>query len=134
MGSYLDITGALEAAVLSLSPLDTEFENQPFDPPSGEPYQRITFLPASPDDPTYAGGMVRENGLLQVDLCYPKGDGAGPAVMQAETLRAALVRGVTHVQNATTVQFSRTATIFPAKIDADRFIVTLRWTYFANVA
>jgi hypothetical protein len=133
--SYLDLTSALEDAVLAVdATFPTAYENQPFEPQPGEAYQRIDFLPAEPDDPAYGGGLLRENGMLQVTLCYPVAEGSGPALTRAELLRASLPRGATYTKNGTTVQFSRTAIIFPAIIIANRYCLPLRWRYYANVA
>lgn len=88
MSQYL-IQGALEKRLSLLTPaLDTAWENKPFTPVDGQPYQRAFFIPNSPIDHGIAFDVKEWRGLFQVSLMYPLGTGRGAAQQRAELLAA----------------------------------------------
>lgn len=81
------IQGALEKRLSALTPkLPTAFENTPFSPVDGQPYQRATLIPNSPIDHGIAFDVKEWRGLFQVSLMYPLGAGRRAAQDRVELL------------------------------------------------
>jgi hypothetical protein len=132
--SILEVRQVLEKHLDLMSPpLATAWENQDFSPVPGTPFQAVTLLPAEPDNPE-AGGFYREQGLLQVTLCYPLQGGPAAALARAEAIRAAFKRGTSLTKNGVTTVVERTPEIGPGSPDQDRYQVPVRIRWYANVA
>ena len=87
---------ALETKLATITPaLSTAYENVPFTPVTGTPYQRAYLMPATPANPTMGDGYYREQGIFQVSLFYPLQAGPKTAADRAELIRAAFKRGTT---------------------------------------
>ena len=68
--------------------LSTAYENVPFEPVVGAPWAQLFILPAQPTANTLgAGGQDLIEGLFQINLNYPIGDGAGLAKQKANEIR-----------------------------------------------
>lgn len=131
--SIVLIRRAIETKLAAITPaLPTAWENAPFTPAAGAPYQRVYLLPAEPENPEW-GAMRRETGTLQISLCYPLGTGTREVADRAELIRSHFVRGTSAVADSATVQFFRTPMISAAIIDADRYVLPVRIRYFANL-
>jgi hypothetical protein len=129
---------ALESALNGMSPsLQTAWQNVPFTPVAGTPYQRATLLFAEPDNLEKGAGF-QEMGFLQVDLFYPQATevsaikyyGANPAESRAEMLRTTFKRGATF----SGIQISRTPEIKPAYNDGDRFVIPIRIRFHTYIS
>lgn len=136
--SSAKIQAALEQRLATVTPkLPTAFENMPFAPSAGAPYQRVSLVTAEPVNATYGGNDWREQGFLQVTLCYPSQAaglaGSRPARAQADVVRAAFPRGASFTFDGITVVIEGTPSIGPAFGDGDRFCVPVRIRYFAQV-
>lgn len=132
--SIRSLRAALEVALNSISPaLVTAFENVPFTPTQGTPYQRVNLLRATPENPAIGSGMHRDIGVMQVTLCYPMGPGPQAAETRAEAIRTAFARGASLTSGAVTVHITTTPTIGPAYVEADRYCVPVSIRYHANV-
>ena len=132
--SLLAVRNALETALNAMSPsLATAWENSPYTPVSGTPYQRVYLLAAEPDNPEM-GRHVVERGFLQVSLAYPLDDGPGAAMTRAELIRSTFYRGAALTASGITTQIERTPEIAPAQIEDDRYVVPVRVRFFAHHA
>jgi hypothetical protein len=120
--SIVAIRSTLESALDGMTPpLATAWQNVPFTPVVGTPYQRASLLLAEPDNREFGSGF-QEQGFLQVDLCYPQSVGANAAEARAELLRTTFKRG-TSLAN---ILISHTPEVKPAYNDQDRFIIPVR--------
>ena len=132
MSSVL-IRAALETALAAMTPsLATAYENAPFTVPSGA-YQRCAVLFAEPAVTEMSGTHHREQGYMQVTLCYPLGAGAGAAQARAELIRSTFYRGRTFTSGSVSVIIERHPEIIPGRADDDRFIVPVKIRFFANI-
>ena len=132
--SLLAVRNALETALNGISPpLASAWENSPYTPVHGTPYQRVYLLAAEPDNPEM-GGHVTERGFLQISLCYPLDDGPSAAMTRAELIRSTFYRGAAFTASGITTQIERTPEIAPAQIEDDRYVVPVRVRFFAHHA
>lgn len=126
------IRTALETALAAMSPsLATAYENTPYTPIVGTPYQRVTLLLADPFQPEI-GRMTQERGFLQVSLAYPLNAGPSAAATRAELIRDTFYRGRSFTASGITVTIEKTPEISPAMIEPDRYVVPVRIRFFAN--
>lgn len=84
------IRGKLDRHLLLLAPaLPTAFQDVQFTPPAnGAPYQRTTLIPAPPQTPTLTEDVARDQGIYQIMLSYPTGNGPGLADRRASAIQA----------------------------------------------
>lgn len=111
----------------------TAWENAPFTPVTGTPYQKATMLYAAPDNLTMGCNYRREQGILQIDLCYPLNAGNSAAQSQADIIRERFKRGTTLSHGGVNVLIPRTpskATI--GRVD-DRYVVSVSINYSAEI-
>ena len=109
--SVQKIQSALEKHLATMAGnLPTAFENEPFTPPTGQPYQRIYLLVNTPVDHAVTMDVTEQRGLFQVSLYFPEGAGRGAAQAYAEALAQhfkpvqTLANGALKVELASTVQ------------------------------
>ena len=120
--SIVSIRAALETALNSITPsIPCAWQNVPFTPVTGTPYQRATLLLAEPDNREF-GASFQEQGFLQVDLCYPQSVGSNAVEARAELLRTTFKRGTT----IGSLCIDATPEIKPAYNDGDRYVVPVR--------
>lgn len=128
-----EISAALYAAVAAITPtLALAYPNAPFSPVAGTPYVRVDVIWARPDNGVY-GDQYREQGALQVVLCYPIDAGVGPALDRADKVRSTFRRGVRIEAGDGHVLILATPALYPALVDGDRFCVPLRISWCADV-
>jgi hypothetical protein len=129
------IRSALEVALAAMSPaLATAYENAPFTPVVGTPYQQIALLLAQPaNDEIGRAGLHREEGFLQVDLKYPLSTGPAAAATRAELIRSTFYRGASFTASGVTVNIERTPTIMPARVEEDRYVLTVRIFFYSHI-
>ena len=131
--SIIKIRSALETALNDMSPaLATAWENVPYTPTIGTPFQRITLLPAEPDNPEM-GDNYQQFGYMQIDLFYPLNNGPLTAMTRAELIRATFPRGTTLVSSDIKVLIERTPEIAPAYNDGEFYIIPVKVRFFSNV-
>jgi hypothetical protein len=131
--SAVKVRSALETALAAMSPaLSTAFENAPFTPTVGTPYQRATLLLAQPANDEFSS-TYREEGFLQVDLAYPLSDGPGAASARAEMIRTTFPRGASFTASGVVVNIERTPEIMPGRVEEDRFIIPVRVRFYAHI-
>ncbi len=132
--SLLAVRNALETALNAMSPaLATAWENTPYTPVEGTPYQRVYLLSAEPDNPEM-GRMATERGFMQISLCYPLGTGPSAAMARAELIRATFPRGAAFSASGVTTQIERTPEIAPALIEEKHYVLPVRVRFFAHHA
>jgi hypothetical protein len=127
------IRSALEVALAAMSPaLATAYENAPYAPVVGTPYQRVTMLLAQPANDEF-GPVYREDGFLQVDLAYPLDTGPAAATTRAELIRSTFTRGASFTASGVTVHINRTPEIMPGRVEEDRFVIPVRIPFYAHI-
>ena len=138
--SIVKIRAALESQLLTITPvIPTVFENMPYTPVNGAPYQRADLLPAETQSPSFGDNFRRETGIFQVMLCYPTVNasdlyqGSGDANARAELIRASFVRRTSLVFGGVYVIIERHPSVGAAIIAGDRFCLPVRIRYFANI-
>lgn len=68
--------------------ISTAYENANFTPVEGTPWAQVFFLPDQPKAVTLSGtGEDEHTGILQINLNYPQGAGAGAAADKADAIR-----------------------------------------------
>jgi hypothetical protein len=74
MSNVEDLEKALKAGLLACCSLPLAVENAPFDRPAGNaPWAAMTILANVPSPATYGdGGQDAHDGIMQVDLYYPR--------------------------------------------------------------
>ncbi len=131
--SALAIRAALQVALAAITPsVAIAWENEPYKPVVGTPYQRVNLLFATPDNSEIGPNYV-EHGFLQVTLAYPIDGGAQLAAGRADLLRSTFKRGFTFVYGGVTVLIEKTAQLWPAQIDGDRYSLPVRIPFRASV-
>lgn len=136
--SALLVRAALEVALAAMSPaLATAYENTPFKPVVGTPYQRVTLLLAAPANPEMSRNYT-EQGFLQVDLAYPLGTnnstfGPGAASARAEAIRSTFYRGASFSASGVTVVIERTPEIMPGRVEDDRYVIAVRVRFYSHI-
>ena len=132
--SLASVRIALESKLNAMTPaLSTAWENVPFTPVSGTPYQAAYLMPATPANPTMGDGYYREQGIFQVSLFYPLQAGPKPAADRAEAIRAAFKRGTTLTSGTVSVIIERTPEIGQGRVDGDRWMQIVRIRWFAGI-
>jgi hypothetical protein len=120
------IRAALEKRLALLAPaIATAYENSSYNSTGGVPYQRVTFLPAAPDNSIMGSFMYKEQGLYQVMLCYPISTGPGLAEARAQALRLHFRRGTTLYEGSLIINIVNTSRVVVGSIDGDRFCIPI---------
>lgn len=129
-----EIRRALEEHLDAMSPaIATAWEDQPFKPTAGTPYQRVHLLPGIPENPT-RDSFTRELGLFQITLFYPGGRGPGAAEARAELIRQQFPKGLNLTVGGITTVISGSMQKLRGDNDGDRWALPVRIPYFANIS
>lgn len=128
------IRSLLEATLASMTPtLSTAWENHPFEPVVDTPYQRVHLLLADPASLEMSQRVHREQGFLQVTLCYPLGAGSAAASQRAEAIRSTFYGGRTFTSGDLTVAIDGTPSISPGIPEDDHYVLPIRIRFYAHV-
>jgi hypothetical protein len=131
--SLTAVRAALETALQAVTPaLVTHHENAGFTPVPGTPYQSVALLVAEPRNNEVSRSWV-EQGLFQITLRYPLGEGPAAATARATLIRATFYRGASFTSGSVVVTIPRTPQILPAFIDGDRFALPVRVPFAAPI-
>lgn len=131
--STVHIRAALEVALNAMSPpIATAYENSPFKPVAGTPYQQVNILLAPPDNETFGTRHI-ERGFMQVKLMYPLQVGTAVVAARAEAIRTAFKRGNSFTSGGLTVRVEKTPEVSPGSVDGDRWSVPVKVRFFCNV-
>jgi len=132
--SIAAVRTALETKLNSITPaLASAWENVPYTPVTGTPYQACFLMTATPDNLTLGDGFYREQGYLQVSLFYPLQAGPQTAELRAELIRTAFKRGVSMTSGAVTVNVELTPHIGQGRRDDDRWHVPVKIFWSAGI-
>ncbi len=124
----------LETRLNAMTPaLATSWENLPYTPVAGTPYQAAYVMPATPDNVTMGDGYYREQGIFQISLFYPINAGAGVAAARAQLIRTQFKRGTSMTSGSVTVRISRTPEIGQGRVDGDRWHLPVKIQWFAGI-
>lgn len=130
--SVVKVRAALETAVSGMSPaLSTSYENVPFTPVQGTPYQRLNILFAEPGNQEY-GANYQELGFMQLTLFYPIETGIGAANARAELIRQTFKRGASFTNSGLTVVIERTPEVKPGVNDGSFYVLPVKIRFYAN--
>lgn len=112
-----DLRLALQAALAAMMPpLATVWENTPYTPVVGAPYQRASLLPGTPINDEFGPGFA-DQGFFQVSLHYPPNTGPTDAEARALAIRSTFRRGASFTKNGLTVTIMKTPMLLPAMDD-----------------
>jgi len=132
--SLLYIRQALEGKLAEMTPaLATAYENKSYTPVEGIPYQRVTLLPAIPDNTTKGDGHYREQGIFQISLLYPIKTGPSAATTRAIAIQVAFKRGTSITVGGIMVRINKTPAIWPGYNEGDRWHLPVKIPYFAEI-
>lgn len=131
--SALLVRKALEVALAAMTPaLATAWENAPYSPVNGTPYQQVAVLLAEPVN-SEMNSFHTEQGFLQVDLKYPLNGGPAAATARAELIRDTFFRGASFSASGVTVNIERTPEIMPGRVEADRYVIPVRVRFYSHI-
>ena len=131
--SILKIRAALETALNGMSPpVTTAWENLPFIPVSGTPYQAAHLMLAKPSNREF-GARHQERGYLQVKLMYPQLAGTAAVAARAELLRTIFKRGNTFASGGVTTMVTETPEVTAGTVEGDRFAVAVKIPFTAEI-
>ena len=132
--AILSIKRALERHLGLLTPaISTAYENVPFTPVAGTPYQRVVVVTDKVVNPVMGSEYYREEGELQIFLAYPIGKGSKDALTRAELIQSHFKRGNVLIEDNVRVNFYRTGKIQGSLLTTDRLIVPVVIPYVAEV-
>lgn len=132
--SLLKVSAAFEKRLGTIANnISTAYENVPFTPVTGTPYQRVRLLPATPENPTLGDGYYREVGFFEIVLFYPLNSGRNAAQTKAEQIKAYFPRGLTMTEAGINVVVPRTPTIATATQLNDRYVIPITVEYYAEI-
>jgi len=133
--STASIRKALETKLAALSPaVSIAYENFPFAPVNGTPYQECFLLPGQPDNAEMGAKNYLEVGVFQVTLKYPLGNGPAAAQARAELIKAHFKRGTTMVQDGINVIVIRTPSVAGGFPLGDRYCIPVSIYYQAHIS
>ena len=131
--SIASVRAALETKLAGMTPaLATAYENAPYTPVSGTPYQACYLLPVT-ENPTMGDDYYRVAGIFQVTLFYPLQTGPAAAAARAELIRTAFKRGTSMVSGSVTVITDKTPDIGQGRVDGDRWALPVKIRWFAGI-
>jgi hypothetical protein len=128
-----NILSAFLKALDEITPtIQTKKPNLTFAPTIGQPYQRVRLLPTAPENPTVGDDYHRENGIFEVILFYPIGNGTAAALTRAELIKNKFTRGTHLVQNGQVINILRTPYVGPEIEGPDYYAVPISIEYFSE--
>lgn len=132
--SRLTIRRLLEQRFIEqLGDLPTSWENMPFSPPQGSPWQAVDVIIASTQQPTLGDDHYRVVGFLQVLLAYPTNTGVEAAMLRAEAVSEAFPRGMVLTSGGVSVLIDSTAEITRGRVLSGLFQLPVNVPFTADV-
>ncbi len=132
--SSIKIRVALETALNAMTPsLATVWENHPYTPVVGTPFQRATLMLAEPDHIEITGHLFVQRGIFQVTLAYPPNAGPNPAQARAELLRSTFFHGAYFSSGDLVVNVIGTPEIGTGQNEEDRYMLPVSVRFSAQV-
>ena len=123
--SIIDIYAAFEDQIRTLGGLQVYENRTPSTMPTAQnSYLRENMLNTDGSSPTLSGtGYEIEDGIYQVSVCVPKGEGKWNALTTAQTVKNLFPRGVSLVENNTTINIRRVVINGAGYDDGTHFVV-----------
>ena len=112
-------------------------ENRIFEPVAGTAYHRFTLLPTSSENTAYGSGVeVREKGIFQIDVMYPKDEGVDAAFIRADLIRDHFftnAKPISLTEGGTTVRVIEKPSMKPMSVPSNQPFVQIpvQVKYFA---
>jgi hypothetical protein len=132
--SIVSIRAALQTKLNAMTPaLGTAWENTPYTPVEGTPYQAAYVMPASPENPTMGDGFFRMVGIFQINLYYPLQAGTATAEARAELIKSTFERGTSMTSGSVTVVVNRTPGISQGRVDGNRWMTPIKIRWYADI-
>jgi len=124
--SIVSISAALETALNAMSPaLATAWENVPYTPVSGTPYQQVNILFADVSNPE-TGLLEEHTGYMQITLRYPLDVGSSVAKTRAELIKSAFKRASTFTSGSVNVSIINTPSVTTSGQQEDRWVILVK--------
>jgi hypothetical protein len=114
------------------TPLTVTWENVPADPAQGTTYLRAFLLPALTRSEDLAGAHRAFAGVFQVSIVAPIATGPGAAVGIADEIAAHFPLNGRYTSGSVTVQIVQPASIAPALVEPDAYVVPVSIAYRAD--
>jgi hypothetical protein len=131
--SIVSVRAALSTKLNGMTPaLSTAWENVPFTPVTGTPYQSAFVLP-SVENPTMGDDYHRLIGIFQVSLKYPLNAGTATSEARAELIKTTFKRGTSMTSGAVTVIVEKTPEISQGRAEDDRWVIPIKIRWFASI-
>jgi hypothetical protein len=111
----------------------TAWDNVSFQPIAGVPYQKVSLVLASPQNPSFGGGQRRETGFMQVSLCYPSQKGTTAITTRVELIRSTFPRGASFTSNGITVHIPKDANVLQGMTIDENYVIVVRIPYWADI-
>ena len=131
--SIVAVRLALQAKLNGMTALATAWENVPYTPIVGTPYQAAYVLLAISDNPTFGDDYYQEQGIFQISLFYPIQVGTSVVEARAQLIRTTFKRGTSMVSGTVTVRINKTPEISPGRVDGDRWHIPVKISFFAGI-
>ena len=120
----------LQAYVDGAFGLSTAYENRQFEPTTGTPWAAVYVLPNQPSAFSLgSNGSDEHDGILQIDLNYPTGNGDGAVLAKADAIRAVFKHGVSFTLDSQAVSIRQCGRSGARIVDGYfKEIITINWT------
>jgi hypothetical protein len=133
---FKNINSALTKPIVDNSnfSIDWAFNNFNFEPSHGQPFGESFILPNQPSQSSLgANGTDLINGIFQINLNYPDGDGSGPIYDKIQEISAIYKSGTTLTYNGVVVRLESIG-ISPARNERGwyRIDLNIEWYSFTN--
>lgn len=102
-------------------------------PPFNVPYQRISFVFAKPDNPTFGSNHRRELGFLQATLYYPIQQGLLDIMTRAELFRSTFPRGSSFSKDGIVVNIPETPAIIELPPLSDNVVSVVKIPFWSDI-
>lgn len=131
--SLVNIRKALEKRLAAMTPaLSTAYENAPYSPTVGTPYQRAFLLPVGTNTLSFCGDFW-DQGIFQINLTYPKDTGTAAAYARADLIRAQFADKTVMTETSVRVVVRGTPDIAQGFVADDRFVVPVSIRFYAEL-
>lgn len=112
----------------------TAWEGVTFKPNAGVPAQRVNFVWATPENPSYGSAVTRESGFMQITLYYPNGYGTRDVLTRAQLIKSTFPRGASFTsEDGVVVHIDKTPNIMPYMPIDENFVLPVRVPFWADV-
>jgi len=128
----LEIKQAFEIKLNSINPtIATAYENAPFTPTNGVPYQELTLLPSYNDSEYINDKQYVSYGLVQITIKYPTTKGAKDVLDRVKLYMNNFVRGDTLTNGGINIKIKSTPIAVNLGTIGDRYVYAISINYKA---